>query len=107
MTFALWRRRSEGVPRLLDDDNAGYRGTGALRCFGQLLMTCGGKDSEHVIIADRQAATCRFCGGAIHWGKTNAGKNAPADPDTGRNHWVTCRKAGRAHKPSSLMEKML
>lgn len=70
-------------------------------------MTCGGKDSEHVIVSERQPATCRFCKQSIHWGKTNAGKSAPADPDTGRNHWITCPRQGDARKAYPRTEKML
>ena len=62
-------------------------------------MSCGGAEWEHISIDGRSnVAPCKFCGLEIVWGKTNKGKPSPADPDTLRNHWITCAKAGNKKK---------
>lgn len=64
-------------------------------------MTCGYADYEHVTVAAAQPGTCKFCKQGIVWGTTSKGKAAPADPDTHRNHWITCpgQKAAREAYP--------
>ena len=57
-------------------------------------MSCGAAEYEHVTIDGRaQVKPCRYCGLAIVWGMSIKGKPSPADPDTLRNHWITCAKS--------------
>lgn len=65
-------------------------------------MSCGFPDSQHAATippSERlRTSPCRFCGQSIVWGLTANGRRAPFDPDTLRNHWITCPERGAARK---------
>jgi hypothetical protein len=66
-----------------------------------LPLSCGGPEHEHMVGEPKNVGRCRFCGQDIEWGNTAKEKMAPFDPDTKRNHWITCesRKAAREEYP--------
>ena len=65
-------------------------------------MSCGEAPAQHAATippANRdQTRPCKFCEQAVIWGLTKNGRAAPFDPDTLRNHWITCPNQGDARK---------
>lgn len=65
-------------------------------------MSCGEAESQHAATippGERDGTSpCRFCGQQVVWGLTKNGRRAPFDPDTLRNHWISCPNQGEARR---------
>ena len=53
---------------------------------------------EYAATLELSVAYCWFCQRSIRWGLTINGRRAPFDPDTERNHWITCPRGGAARE---------
>ena len=61
-------------------------------------MSCGEAQAQHAATLSGRRKTCSFCRQEVEWGETSKGKASVFDPETGRNHWITCPNQGDARK---------